>query len=646
MSNEELTTEQTTEAAVEIPAEETVPDASVETASAEEAPVSSNGEQIIHFNYLNADLFKDIKRVGAEDLSVEPEEGSLEQELLDSYLDTFSDISENQLIKGRVIGMNEKEILIDIGFKSEGIIDRSEFSEEELPKVGESLEVYLEYLEDRSGRTVLSKEKADFMRRWKKLREVFDNETVIQGKITKRIKGGMAVDLEGVQAFLPGSQIDLRPVRDFDQFVGNPIDLRIVKLNEARKNIVVSHKVIMEESMKEQRDALFEDLDVDQIMEGRVKNITDFGAFIDLGGIDGLLHITDLTWGRVGHPSEVVSLDETITVKIIDYDRDKQRISLGLKQLTPHPWDNVADKYPEGTKINGKIVSMKNYGAFVELEPGVEGLIHVSEISWTRHVKNPSEIYSMDEEVEAVVLGVDSDERKISLGIKQLQDDPWDALQDKFTIGEVHKGKVINLTQFGAFVELEEGIEGLVHISDLSWTTVVRHPKEFVEKDQEIEVRILEISRENRRISLGVKQVGDDPWPEIVKEFASGKEVEGEIIRVLEKGIILKLDKGIEGIIPFSRKSKKERKSLMGKYEKGGTLKGVVMEVRPDDKKIVLLSEEVGTSNKADVLDDVQSFLDSQDAPAGEKIEIPQDGDPETVEPEATDESPEESETE
>ena len=646
MSNEELTTEQTTEAAVEIPTEETASDASVETASAEETPESSNGEQKINFNYLDADLFKNIKRVGVDDLIVEPEEGSLEQNLLDSYLETFSDISENQLIKGRVIGMNEKEILIDIGFKSEGIIDRSEFSEEELPKVGESLEVYLEYLEDRTGRTVLSKEKADFMRRWKKLREVFDNETIIQGKITKRIKGGMAVDLEGVQAFLPGSQIDLRPVRDFDQFVGNPIDLRIVKLNEARKNIVVSHKVIMEESMKEQRDALFEDLDVDQIMEGRVKNITDFGAFIDLGGIDGLLHITDLTWGRVSHPSEVVALDDTITVKIIDYDREKQRISLGLKQLTPHPWDNVADKYPEGTKINGKIVSMKNYGAFVELEPGVEGLIHVSEISWTRHVKNPSEIYSMDDEVEAVVLGVDSEERKISLGIKQLQDDPWDAIQDKFIIGEVHKGKVINLTQFGAFVELEEGIEGLVHISDLSWTTVVRHPKEFVEKDQEIEVRILEISRENRRISLGLKQVGDDPWPDIVKEFASGKEVEGEIIRVLEKGIILKLDKGIEGIIPFSRKSKKERKSLMGKYEKGGTMKGVVMEVRPNDKKIVLLSEEVGSSNKADVLDDVQSFLESQDAPAGEKIEIPQKGEPDTVEPEATDKSPEKAETE
>ena len=646
MSNEELTTEQTADAAAEIPAEETAPDASADAAPAEEAPVTSNGEQQINFNYLDADLFKDIKRVAAEDLSTEPEEDSLEQNLLDSYLNTFSDISENQLIHGRVIGMNEKEILIDIGFKSEGIIDRSEFLDEDLPKVGESLEVYLEYLEDRNGRTVLSKEKADFMRRWKKLREVFDNETIIQGTIIKRIKGGMAVDLEGVQAFLPGSQIDLRPVRDFDQFVGKPIDLRIVKLNEARKNIVVSHKVIMEESMKEQRDALFEDLDVDQIMEGRVKNITDFGAFIDLGGIDGLLHITDLTWGRVNHPSEVVSLDDKITVKIIDFDREKQRISLGLKQLTPHPWDNVADKFPEGTKITGKIVSMKNYGAFVELEPGVEGLIHVSEISWTRHVKNPSEIYKMDEEVEAVVLGVDSEERKISLGVKQLQEDPWDAIQDKYILGDVHKGKVINLTQFGAFVELDEGIEGLVHVSDFSWTTVVRHPKEILEKNQEIDVRILEISRENRRISLGLKQVEEDPWPEIVNEFETGKEVEGEIIRVLEKGVILKLDRNIEGIIPFSGKSKKERKSIMGKYDKGAKIKGVGMEVRPDDKKIVLLSEELGTTNKADVLDDVQSFLDSQDAPAGEKIEIPQDGDLETADPDSADETPEKTESE
>ena len=646
MSKEEQTLEQTLDVAVESPTDESASDVSVDSESLEETPLSSNGGNDIHYNYLGDDLFKDIKRINVDDLTTEPDDNHLEQKLLDSYLETISDISENQLIKGRVIGMNEKEILIDIGFKSEGIIDRNEFSDEELPKVGETLEVYLEYLEDRTGRTVLSKEKADFMRRWKNLREFFDNETIIEGTITKRIKGGMAVDLEGVQAFLPGSQIDLRPVRDFDQFVGKTINLRIVKLNEMRKNIVVSHKVIMEESMKEQRDALFEDLDIDQIMEGRVKNITDFGAFIDLGGIDVLLHITDLTWGRVGHPSEVVSLDDSITVKIIDYDREKQRISLGLKQLTPHPWEQVASKYPEGTKINGKVVSMKNYGAFVELEPGVEGLIHVSEMSWTRHVKNPSEIYSMNDDVEAVVLGVDADERKISLGIKQLQDDPWDAIEDKFTVGDVSKGKVINLTQFGAFVELEEGIEGLVHISDLSWTKVLRHPKEIVEKDQEIEVRILEVSRENRRISLGLKHVQEDPWPDIIKEYQSGKEVSGEILHILEKGIILKLENGIEGIIPFSRKNKKDRKELMGKFEKGGTLKGVVMEVRPDDKKIVLLSEEIGSTNKEDVLDDVQSFLKSQDAPAGEKIEIPQDDDSDPIKPDETDESTEDNKKE
>ena len=573
-------------------------------------------------NYLGIDLFNDVREVSMEDLLNSEIIEEVPQEEQDRYLSTFAEINEREIVTGRVIGMNEKEILIDIGFKSEGVILRNEFTEENLPEVGEKIDVYLERMEDESGKTVLSKEKADFLRRWTELRNHHETGEIISGRIIRRIKGGMIVDLNGVQAFLPGSQIDIRPVKDFDKYIDSDIDLRVVKFNEFRKNVVVSHKAILEESMAEQRDELFKKLEVGSVMEGRVKNITDFGVFIDLGGIDGLLHITDLSWGRVNHPSELIGMDDTLTVKIIDFDQEKKRVSLGLKQLTPHPWDNVDEKYPEGTNIKGKIVSMTNYGAFVEIEPGIEGLVHVSEMSWTRHIKNPSEMYTLGDELEAVVLAIDSEGRKISLGAKQLQDDPWDQIEGKYMVGTLVKGSVINLTQFGAFIELEEGIDGLIHVSDLSWTKIVRHPKEIIEKGQEVEVRVLEVSRESRRIALGLKQVGDDPWPDLVKQFETGKEVEGEIVRVLDKGIILNLDQDVEGIIPFGSQPKRQRKGLSSKYKPGQKLKGVVMEVKPDDKKVVLFSDELSV-DKPDKKDDVQDYLDSQDGPVGEKIEIP-----------------------
>ena len=573
-------------------------------------------------NYLGIDLFNDVREVSMEDLLNSEIIEEVPQEEQDRYLSTFAEINEREIVTGRVIGMNEKEILIDIGFKSEGVILRNEFTEENLPEVGEKLDVYLERMEDESGKTVLSKEKADFLRRWTELRNNHETGEIISGRIIRRIKGGMIVDLNGVQAFLPGSQIDIRPVKDFDKYIDSDIDLRVVKFNEFRKNVVVSHKAILEESMAEQRDELFKKLEVGSVMEGRVKNITDFGVFIDLGGIDGLLHITDLSWGRVNHPSELIGMDDTLTVKIIDFDQEKTRVSLGLKQLTPHPWDNVDDKYPEGTNIKGKIVSLTNYGAFVEIEPGIEGLVHVSEMSWTRHIKNPSEMYTLGDEVEAVVLAIDSEDRKISLGAKQLQDDPWDEIEEKYMMGTIVKGSVINLTQFGAFIELEEGIDGLIHVSDLSWTKIVRHPKEIIEKGQEVEVRVLEVSRESRRIALGLKQVGDDPWPDLVKQFETGKEVEGEIVRVLDKGIILNLDQDVEGIIPFGSQPKRQRKALSSKHKPGQKLKGVVMEVKPEDKKVVLFSDELSV-DKPDKKDDVQDYLDSQDGPVGEKIEIP-----------------------
>ena len=602
-----------------------------DSANAEDAPaVALNEENEIvddllpAVDYLDPTLFKDIRTITREDLDSSVEQTEVSEDIQDQYLGSISEISENQVLTGRVIGMNDKDILIDIGFKSEGLIDRSEFPQNALPQIGDQIEVYLEYLEDRNGNLVLSKEKADFMRRWRDIREFYEKEKIFTCKILRRIKGGMIVDIDGLQGFLPGSQIDVRPIKDFDQYLDQDLEVRVVKLNEARKNIVVSHKVIIEDSLKEKREELLADMEIGQIMEGRVKNITDFGVFIDLGGIDGLLHITDLSWGRVNHPSEVVKLDETLSIKIIDYDKEKQRVSLGLKQLMPHPWENVEKNYPIGSNVKGKIVSLTNYGAFVELEAGVEGLIHVSEMSWTRHIKNASEMYSIGEEIKAGVLAIDTDERKISLGVKQLEPDPWDEIEEKFMVGSLQKGKVINITQFGVFVELEEGIEGLIHVSDLSWTKVVRHPKETVQKEENVEVRILEISREKRRIALGLKQVTDDPWPELMKKFETGKEITGEIIRILEKGIILQLEDDVEGIVPFGSGSKKNRKEVLTKFSAGDSLTGHVMEVKPDDKKVVVFIEELsGEINTGSKEDEVTEFLNKQDEPASEKIELP-----------------------
>jgi len=623
MIKEELTTEQTSEVLVE--------DASVDTAveeiEVEETPeveTPTNGITNIELNYLDPQLFSDIRTISKKEIDEAEINEDISDELKSKYESSLAEISENQVIKGRVIGMNDHVIIIDIGFKSEGMISREEFSDGTLPKIGDQIDIYLERLEDRRGNMVLSKEKADFMSRWKELKEIFDDQTTFSCKIVRRIKGGMVVDLKGIQGFLPGSQIDVRPIKDFDTLLNTEIEVRVVKLNEARKNIVVSHKVILEEGLKEKRDALLSEMEIGTVLEGRVKNITDFGAFIDLGGVDGLLHITDLSWGRVNHPSEVVGIDDALTVKIIDFDQEKQRVSLGLKQLTPHPWEEVEINYPVHSTVKGKIVSMTNYGAFVELEPGVEGLIHVSEMSWTRHVRNPNELYKLGDELETMVLSIESNDRKISLGIKQLQPDPWDEIEDKFVIGTTHKGTINNLTQFGAFVELEVGIDGLIHVSDISWTKVIRHPKEILEKGQELEIIILEISRENRRIALGLKQLTNDPWPDIIKHYEMGKEVSGTIIRVLEKGIILDLEMDVEGIIPFGKKSKKERKEVVLQLNPGDSVSGNVMEVKPDDKKIILFSEEYSENNVKESNDSIKDFLKEQDAPASEKIEMPE----------------------
>tara|TARA_B100001079_G_scaffold174099_1_gene149348 strand:- start:4257 stop:6161 length:1905 start_codon:yes stop_codon:yes gene_type:complete len=573
-------------------------------------------------DYLSAELFNNVRQVAYDELDDNQEMVEIPEEIQNRYKSSLTEITENEIITGRIIGINEKDVLVDIGFKSEGIISRNEFSENNLPDIGEKLEVFLEKIEDESGNTVLSKEKAEFLNRWKDLRNIHETGEIIKGHIIRRIKGGMVVDLDGVQAFLPGSQIDIRPVKDFDQYLNKEIDLRVVKFNEMRKNVVVSHKAIIEDSLAEQRDELFSKLEVGSVIDGRVKNITDFGVFVDLGGIDGLLHITDLSWGRVNHPSEIINMDDTLTVKIIDFDQDKKRVSLGLKQLTPHPWENIKSQYPEGSSVSGKVVSMTNYGAFIEIEPGIEGLIHVSEMSWTKHIKNPSELYSLGDTIDAKVLAIDVDERKISLGAKQLQPDPWDEIEEKYIPGNLVKGKVINLTQFGAFIELEEGIDGLIHVSDLSWTKIVRHPKEILGRDEVVEVQILEVSRESRRISLGLKQIEEDPWPGLSKIFESGKKVEGEIVRVLDKGIILGLEHDVEGIIPFSRQTKRNKKSISSKYKTGHKMSAVVMEIKSDDKKVILFVEEL-SGEKSSERGSVKQFLDNQSEPVGEKIEIP-----------------------
>lgn len=598
----------------------------VENASVIETPAVITKDENKIKNYLNPNLFDDIKTVLRSDMGDDKLKNELTPDQEVAYSKTLVEISEKQLIKGRVVGMNDRDVLIDIGFKSEGIIDRSEFNEKELPSIGDQVEVYLEALENASGNTILSKEKADFMRRWDELIDAYEHEKIITGLVIRRIKGGLIVDLGVIQAFLPGSQIDVRPIQDFDVYLEKEIEVKIVKLNESRKNIVVSHKVILEESLKEQRDALFNELEVGSILDGRIKNITDFGVFVDLGGIDGLLHITDLSWGRVNHPTEVVELNEKITVKVIEYDEERKRVSLGLKQLTPQPWDDVEVKYAIGNIVSGKVVSLTNYGCFIELEPGVEGLIHVSEISWTKHIKNPSEEFSLGDDVEAKVLSIDTEERKISLGVKQLMPDPWDEIEKKLEVGSNIKGKIQNLTQFGAFVEIEKGIDGLIHVSDLSWTKIVRHPKEVLEKDQEVDVKILEVSRENRRISLGYRQVGDDPWPGIVEYYESGKEVSGKIIRVLDKGIIIELEMDVEGIIPFGKMSKRDRRSLASQYEIGANLSGIVMKVSPEDKKVILYKEELaGNTKTASANDEVKNYLKNQDTTTGEKIDFPKE---------------------
>jgi small subunit ribosomal protein S1 len=509
-------------------------------------------------------------------------------EMFGHYEESLRSLGEGEIVRGTVLAVDDKEVLVDVGFKSEGVIALSEFPDPSSIKVGLVIDVFLEKMENQDGLVVLSKQRADFVRVWDKVKEAHDNGEVVEGRLVRKIKGGVVVDLYGVEAFLPGSQIALRQVQNVDNLLGQNVSVKIIKLNKRRRNIVVSRRAVLEQERDRMKATILKDLAKDQIREGVVKNITDFGAFVDLGGIDGLLHITDMSWGRVAHPSELVKIGDKVRVKVLNFDPEKERISLGLKQLDAYPWEGVDDKYKVGDRIKGRVVSITDYGAFVELERGVEGLIHVSEMSWTRHVRHPSKVVNIGDIIEAVVLKVDKANEKISLGLKQIEPDPWLTLDEKYPPGMKVKGKVRNLTNFGAFVELEEGIDGLVHVSDMSWTKRVAHPSEVLKKGETVEVVILSIDKEHRRISLGLKQVSEDPWPQLAEQFPSGMELSGTINRLFDRGAIVDLGNGIEGFVPLSQLGIDDLKRPNDAFETGEQLTMKVTRVDVPNHRLIL----------------------------------------------------------
>ncbi len=508
------------------------------------------------------------------------------EELASMYEDTLTEVTEKEVVAGTVVGINDRDVILNIGFKSDGLVPVSEFRDMPDLKIGDEVEVYVEEQENAQGQLILSRRKAKIVKAWENIQNAHDNDNVIESFIKRRTKGGLIADIYGVESFLPGSQIDVKPIRDFDVFVGKKMEVKVVKINYANDNVVVSHKVLIEKDLEEQRAKILNNLEKGQVLEGVIKNMTNFGVFIDLGGVDGLLHITDISWGRINHPEEVLNLDQKVNIVVLDFDDEKKRISLGMKQLTPHPWDSLPEDIQIGSKVKGKIVNVADYGAFLEILPGVEGLIHVSEMSWSQHLRNPQDFIKVGDEVEAVVLTLDRDERKMSLGIKQLTEDPW-TKQDiltKYAIGTQHTGIVRNLTNFGLFIELEEGIDGLVHVSDLSWTKKIKHPSEFVKVGDELEVKVLELDVENRRLALGHKQLEENPWDAFEGIFEVGTVHKGTILSKNDKGVLVELPYGIEGFAT-NRYLEKEDGSTA---EVGETLDFKVVEFSKDEKRIVL----------------------------------------------------------
>ncbi len=510
--------------------------------------------------------------------------GVSKEDLEKAYDETLNKVTEHQVVEGTVISVDKKEVIVNIGYKSDGIIPASEFRYNPDLKVGDKVEVYVENQEDTKGQLVLSHKKARLSKSWERVNAALENEEIIQGYIKCRTKGGMIVDVFGIEAFLPGSQIDVHPIRDYDVFVGKTMEFKVVKINQEFRNVVVSHKALIEQELEQQRKEIIGKLEKGQILEGTVKNITTYGVFVDLGGVDGLIHITDLSWGRVSDPHEVVSLDQKINVVILDFDEEKKRIALGLKQLTPHPWDALDPNLKVGDHVKGKVVVMADYGAFVEIAPGVEGLIHVSEMSWSQHLRSANDFMKVGDEVEAVILTLDRAERKMSLGIKQLKEDPWETIDTKFPVGSKHVAKVRNFTNFGIFVELEEGVDGLIHISDLSWTKKIKHPSEFTSVGATLDVVVLEIDKENRRLSLGHKQLEKNPWDEYEAIYTPGSVHTGKIIEMMDKGAVVALNEGGEGFATPKHLTKAD--GSMAK--KGEELDFKVIEFVKETKRIIL----------------------------------------------------------
>jgi small subunit ribosomal protein S1 len=512
--------------------------------------------------------------------------GADREQLESVYGDTITTINESEVVDGIVVGINERDVILNIGFKSDGLVPLAEFKDHPELKIGDKVEVYIEERENPMGQLVLSRRKAKIVKGWARVQDALDKDTVIEGFVKRRTKGGLIVDIYGIEAFLPGSQIDVKPIRDFDIYVGKSIEVKVIKINYTNDNVVVSHKVLIEKDLEEQKTVILNNLEKGQVLEGTIKNMTNFGVFIDLGGVDGLLHITDISWGRINHPEEVLKLDQVVKIVVLDFDEDKKRISLGMKQLTSHPWDSLQTDIIVGSKVKGKIVNVADYGAFLELMPGVEGLIHVSEMSWSQHLRNPQDFLKVGDEVEAVVLTLDREERKMSLGIKQLTEDPWtrqDVLS-KYAIGTKHKGAVRNLTNFGLFLELEEGIDGLVHVSDLSWTKKIKHPSEFVKVNDMLDVVVLELDIENRRLALGHKQLEENPWDTFETIFTTGSVHKCTVINKNDKGGILELPYGLEGFCATKNLVKEDG----SKIETGEAVDFKVLEFSKDDRRILL----------------------------------------------------------
>jgi len=507
-------------------------------------------------------------------------------EMENLYDNTLTEITEKEVITGTVVGINDKDVIINIGFKSDGLVPLNEFRDIEGLKIGDEVELFIEEQENSLGQLVLSRKKAKMVKAWQTIEEALEQDNVIEGLVKRRTKGGLIVDIYGVEAFLPGSQIDVKPIRDFDIYVGKKMEVKVVKINHANDNVVVSHKVLIEKDLEKQKAEILNNLEKGQVLEGIIKNMTNFGVFIDLGGVDGLLHITDISWGRINHPEEVLNLDDKVQIVVLDFDDDKKRISLGMKQLTAHPWDSLSATLEVGSKVTGKIVNVADYGAFLELAPGVEGLIHVSEMSWSQHLRNPADFVKVSDQIEAVILTLDKEERKMSLGIKQLTEDPWTKkeMSTKYAIGTKHKGIVRNLTNFGLFLELEEGIDGLVHVSDLSWTKKIKHPSEFVKVSDELDVIVLELDLDSRRLALGHKQLEENPWDTFENVFPIGSKHKCAIISKNDKGAVLELPYGLEGFATTKNLEKEDGSHA----EAGQSLDFTVIEFSKDDKRIVL----------------------------------------------------------